>query len=157
MTVELTISVDEGIASEWVPDASMIESVANDVLAGEGRSGATIDLRVAAELPMRELNRMFRGADKPTNVLSFPADAPPGCPLPLLGDIAICPAVVSREAEEQNKRYADHFVHMFVHGLLHLLGYDHIEEAEAEVMESREISILARLNISNPYRFALEQ
>lgn len=98
------------------------------------------------------LNRDYRGKDRPTNVLSFPFDAPAGIELPLLGDLVICHAVVAREASEQDKSLIAHYAHMVVHGTLHLLGYDHIEESEAERMERLECEILTRFGIDDPYQ-----
>ena len=103
---------------------------------------------------MQELNKAFRDQDKPTNVLSFPAGEIDGLPadsgLPL-GDIVICAAVVKDEAEDQGKSLLDHWAHMIVHGTLHLLGFDHLEEADAAAMESLEIQILGDHGIANPY------
>ncbi|NQU60101.1 MAG: rRNA maturation RNase YbeY [Rhodospirillales bacterium] len=104
---------------------------------------------------VRNLNRDYRDQDKPTNVLSFPAsspgDAPPGAPV-LLGDVIVAFETVSREAEEQGKALGDHLCHLVVHGMLHLLGFDHQTAPEAEKMESLETDILATLNITNPYQ-----
>ena len=102
------------------------------------------------------LNRDYREKDKPTNVLSFPmwnnmAEIPNGAGEIPLGDIIIAFETIKREAIEQEKTLADHFTHMLIHGFLHLLGYDHIEEGDAELMESLEIKILKKLSISNPY------
>ena len=103
-----------------------------------------------------ELNLQYRGKDKPTNVLSFPSDIPEEILEMLdarpLGDLVICIPVVLHEAEEQQKTSINHFTHMLVHGVLHLLGYDHeLGDVEAEEMESLEIAILAKLDIANPY------
>ncbi len=99
----------------------------------------------------QQLNNDYRGKDKPTNVLSFPLELPDYIDEPLLGDLAICAEVVKKEAQEQNKKEVDHWAHLTIHGTLHLLGFDHIEEEEANEMESLEILILNQLNISNPY------
>jgi probable rRNA maturation factor len=106
---------------------------------------AELTIRVIGAAESRKLNRTWRGKDKPTNVLSFAADAP------VLGDLAICAPVVAREAREQGKRAAAHWAHMVVHGVLHLLGYDHENDRDAARMEAREARILAQLGMPNPY------
>lgn len=110
-----------------------------------------ITVRIVDEAESQALNLQYRGKDKPTNVLSFPFQAPPGVELPLLGDLVICRQVVETEAAEQGKAVFDHWAHMVVHGSLHLLGYDHIDEQEAEEMEALEIAVLTKLGIANPY------
>ena len=99
-----------------------------------------------------ELNQTYREHDYATNVLSFPFEAPIEMPIPLLGDLVICAQVVEREADEQQKPLMHHWTHMVIHGTLHLLGYDHIEDAEAEHMERIEKDALARLDIPDPYQ-----
>lgn len=115
-------------------------------------------IRVVSEAESQQLNHEYRGKDYPTNVLSFPyemPDLPAGVVLEedehYLGDLVICAAVVEREADEQNKSSFNHWAHMVIHGALHLQGYDHIEDSEAEVMEALEIQLLGQLNIPNPY------
>ena len=100
---------------------------------------------------MRELNLRYRGQDKPTNVLAFPADLPAALAHPLLGDIIVCAAIVEREAREQQKSTSAHWAHMMVHATLHLLGYDHQEETEAQAMEAVETDILGQLSFPPPY------
>ncbi|MCG9760492.1 rRNA maturation RNase YbeY [Pseudoalteromonas sp. Isolate6] len=116
------------------------------------REEAELTIRIADEHESQELNSQYRGKDKPTNVLSFPFDAPPGIELPLIGDLVICPQVVYQESIEQEKTFHDHFAHMVIHGCLHLLGFDHINEQDAVEMETIEKQILASLNIADPYR-----
>jgi probable rRNA maturation factor len=99
----------------------------------------------------QQLNSQYRHKDKPTNVLSFPFEVPEGIELNLLGDLVVCVQVVEQEAKEQNKVLFDHWAHMIIHGCLHLLGYDHINDTDAEEMEALEIKILAELSINNPY------
>ncbi|KZC42901.1 MULTISPECIES: rRNA maturation RNase YbeY [Rhodanobacter] len=115
------------------------------------RKGAELAIRIVDAHEGRALNRDYRGKDYATNVLSFPAELPPGVALPLIGDLAICAPVVLREAAEQGKSPRDHWAHLTVHGVLHLLGYDHTEEAEAEAMEALETRVLAGLGIADPY------
>lgn len=132
-----------------VPHARSFARWANAAFAG-GRVRRTRDtteltIRVVGAAESRKLNRTWRGKNKPTNVLSFSADAP------LLGDLAICAPVVAREAREQGKQPAAHWAHMVVHGVLHLLGYDHENDSDAVRMEAREVKILAQLGMPNPY------
>lgn len=146
------IDLDLQIATE-APDlpaeADILRWVAAAV--GDAMAEAQLTVRIVDEAEIRKLNATYRGKDKPTNVLSFPFEAPPGVDIPLLGDIIICAAVVAREAGEQNKPLEAHWAHMVLHGTLHLLGYDHIEEAEAVEMEGLEIRLLADLGYANPY------
>ncbi|ALP41855.1 rRNA maturation RNase YbeY [Aeromonas schubertii] len=112
---------------------------------------AEVTVRLVDEAESQDLNLTYRGKDKPTNVLSFPFEAPPGIDLPLLGDLVICRQVVEREAIEQDKPLEAHWAHMVVHGCLHLLGYDHIEDDEAEEMEQLERDIMHELGYADPY------
>ncbi|AHM72880.1 rRNA maturation RNase YbeY [Yersinia hibernica] len=112
---------------------------------------AEVTIRVVDEAESHELNLTYRGKDKPTNVLSFPFEAPPEIELPLLGDLIICRQVVEQEAVEQEKALLAHWAHMVVHGSLHLLGYDHIVDDEAEEMESIETEIMQSLGYPDPY------
>ncbi|UHQ56425.1 MULTISPECIES: rRNA maturation RNase YbeY [Microbulbifer] len=116
------------------------------------RDEAELSVRIVDEAESRELNRQYRGKDKPTNVLSFPADLPADIAVPLLGDLVICAPVVAAEAEQQHKALPAHWAHMVVHGTLHLLGYDHIDDAEAEIMETLETRLLGELGFPDPYR-----
>jgi probable rRNA maturation factor len=146
--------VDRQVAIEAddLPTQAQLEAWAGGVLArfpGERRHELTI--RFVDENESLELNHRYRDKEKPTNVLSFPFEGPPGLDLPLLGDLVICHAVVMREAFEQDKLPGDHYAHMVVHGILHLLGHDHLEDAEADAMESLERDILASLDIPDPY------
>ncbi len=122
------------------------------------RSGdSELTIRLVDEEEGRELNRTWRHKDYATNVLSFPADLPDGpdgeplLDIPLLGDLVICVPVVEREAREQNKQPEAHWAHMVIHGCLHLLGYDHIDDAEAQEMEDLERHLLAELGHPDPY------
>jgi probable rRNA maturation factor len=115
------------------------------------RKPAELSIRIVGADEGRVLNRDYRGKDYATNVLSFPVELPPGVVLPLIGDLAICAPVVLREAAEQGKAARDHWAHLTVHGVLHLLGHDHIEDREAEAMEALETRILADLGIADPY------
>ncbi len=114
-----------------------------------------LTVRIVDEAESQQLNNDYRGKNKPTNVLSFPFEVPEGLPedvdFPLLGDLIICAQVVNREAVEQNKTSEAHWAHMLLHGSLHLLGYDHIEDEEAEEMEFLETKILQKMGFPNPY------
>jgi len=117
---------------------------------------AVVDITLTDDAAQRALNRVYRNIDAPTNVLAFPgADRaprlPPGAPL-LLGDVVLAFETVNRQAAEQDKPLADHMRHLVVHGVLHLLGYDHSAAADAAIMEAREIAILAELGVPDPYR-----
>ncbi|MDN3629808.1 rRNA maturation RNase YbeY [Vibrio lentus] len=115
------------------------------------QESAELTVRIVDTEESHQLNHDYRGKDKPTNVLSFPFEAPPGMELDLLGDLIICRQVVEKEAEEQNKPLLAHWAHMVVHGSLHLLGYDHIEDDEAEEMESLETEIMQTMGFEDPY------
>jgi probable rRNA maturation factor len=99
----------------------------------------------------RALNERYRGKDRPTNVLSFPAELPEELDIPLLGDIVICAPLVAEEASSQGKPVEAHWAHLVVHGVLHLLGHDHQLESEAREMEALEVELLASLGFPNPY------
>jgi probable rRNA maturation factor len=151
-TIEHLVHVSYGVPRTGVPAAASFRRWVDAALAGAKHRKATeLSIRIVDTKEGRTLNRDYRGKDYATNVLSFPAELPPGVRLPLIGDLAICAAVVAREAAEQGKRTNHHWAHMTVHGVLHLLGYDHIEDAEAEAMESLETRILGRLGIPDPY------
>ncbi len=117
----------------------------------EEREQAEIVIRLVDEEEIRDLNREYRGKDRPTNVLSFPSDIPAVVESSLLGDLVICAPVVVREAKEQGKSEEAHWAHMVVHGVLHLLGYDHQDENAAEIMEQLEMEVMGSLGFQNPY------
>lgn len=113
---------------------------------------AEITIRIVDEAESQQLNYTYRQKNKPTNVLSFPFESPIDIEVPLLGDLIICKQVVEKEAQEQHKLLISHWAHMIVHGCLHLLGYDHIVDEEAEEMESIEIDIMKQLGFDDPYQ-----
>ncbi|GAB3527704.1 rRNA maturation RNase YbeY [Photobacterium alginatilyticum] len=115
------------------------------------QADAEVTVRLVDGAESHALNHEYRGKDKPTNVLSFPFEAPPGVELDLLGDLIICRQVVEKEAKEQDKPLNAHWAHMVVHGSLHLLGYDHIDDDEAEEMESLETEIMENMGFTDPY------
>lgn len=149
--MNLDISIDD---KDWraVPDLRRLARKA--VFAALPDDDVAIGLLFTSDARIAEMNGQWRGKPKATNVLSFPVSAatpvPPGEPRPL-GDIALAYGVVSREALEQKKPVSHHITHLIVHGVLHLLGYDHENDDEAGAMEAREIMILAELGMENPY------
>ncbi len=134
-----------------LPDEQQIQGWVDAALQNHP-SDTEIVVRIVDEQESAELNQQYRHKSGPTNILSFPVDLPEGIELDLLGDLVICAPVLEKEAIEQQKVLADHWAHIIIHGVLHLLGYDHIEDDEAELMESKEISILNTLKIANPYQ-----
>ena len=111
----------------------------------------SVSLKFLGKEEMHSMNKTFRSKDCPTNVLAFTIDAQHELETNCLGDIAICHDVVLKEAEEQNKEISDHMAHIFIHGVLHLLGYDHSQEDQAETMESLERKILSKIGVADPY------
>ncbi|MFV0543637.1 MAG: rRNA maturation RNase YbeY [Marinicella pacifica] len=133
-----------------VPDADQFQNWLNQIAKKLNISGE-VCIKIVDKTESRDLNSTYRQKDKPTNVLSFPAEIPDFVESTYLGDLAICAPVVEEEALEQNKSINNHWAHLTIHGCLHLLGYDHIEDTEAEAMEALEIELLAELGIENPY------
>lgn len=160
--LSIAISIEDASWSKLAPDAArLLRRAARDALA-EARSDSWKGSRVGHEISfvltddrrMRSLNRSYRGKDKPTNVLSFAAldSTLPKASMPwLLGDVVLASGVVAREAIAQRKSFRDHLSHLAVHGVLHLLGYDHEQEKDAEAMEALEVAALAGMGIANPY------
>jgi len=145
------VSVHSHSRGGWVPPRQAFAEWARAAL-GRAGPGREISVLVVGEARSRALNRRYRGRDKSTNVLSFPAAKAVAGPAQLLGDLVICPTVLRREARAQHKRLKDHWTHLIVHGLLHLIGYDHEQARDARRMERREIRILRGMGIANPYR-----
>lgn len=133
-----------------VPSEQQFHRWASAALA-QANEDCELSIRLVDEAESAELNNDYRGKNYPTNVLSFPFESPVPLEPQLLGDLVLCVPVVAKEATEQNKTLEDHWAHLVVHGCLHLLGYDHIEDEDAEEMEALEISILQKLDINNPY------
>ncbi len=152
--VRLDVGVSYALPRAGLPAAVSFRKWVAAALAGRIRE-ADLAIRVVDEKEGRSLNHHYRGKDYATNVLSFPAEVPEGLPkgvkFPLLGDLVICAPVVAREAAEQHKPLAAHYAHLTVHGVLHLLGWDHEDDKEAEAMEQLEREILASLDIGDPY------
>ncbi|WP_144393064.1 rRNA maturation RNase YbeY [Pleionea sediminis] len=151
MHLELDIEVEDNI--DGVPEqAEFIRWVRAAIeQSGRSMSQAELSIMVVSSKVSQSLNDQYRNKNKPTNVLSFPADIPEYVESPLLGDLVICAPVLEQEAAEQSKALIDHWAHLTIHGCLHLLGFDHIDDSEAEIMESIEIKVLQQLGISNPY------
>jgi probable rRNA maturation factor len=153
---ELELQLDVQIAVEKENDLPTEDQLAQWVSAAittrTEHEEPELTIRIVDEAESQELNFEYRGKDKPTNVLSFPFEAPAHVPIPLLGDLIICKQVVEREAIEQGKTLTSHWAHMTVHGCLHLLGYDHIEDDEAEEMEGIERIVMAELGFEDPYK-----
>ena len=147
MTIEL--EVQRATRFEPVPDDRTFSLWVETALRDQTEAALTI--RVVGRDESRRLNQRYRGKDAATNVLSFPADLPPEIGLSLLGDIVICAPLVAVEAAEQGKSADAHWAHLTIHGVLHLLGYDHQEAAQAAEMERLEISLLASIGIADPY------
>ena len=145
----IDIEIEDPAWAEALPQAEMlVRGAALAALDREGAGHEGVTILLTDDESVRELNAQFRGLDKPTNVLSFPA---PDNPERFAGDIALAFGVCAREAAEQGKPLAHHLQHLTVHGVLHLLGYDHIGDDEAEVMEDLERAVLADLGIPDPY------
>ena len=159
MTQAVSLAVDVQIACENpdIPPDSKIRFWVGCALDAAGTSlpgGAEVSVRIVDADEMRALNHEYRRINKATNVLSFPAGEIAGLPgeAPrVLGDVVICATVVSEEAAAQGKQVADHWAHMLVHGMLHLLGYDHELDAEAVEMEGLETQVLASSGLADPY------
>ncbi|HEX7338544.1 MAG TPA: rRNA maturation RNase YbeY [Rhodanobacteraceae bacterium] len=136
-----------------LPATASFQRWVGAALAGAGRrEPAELSIRIVDTDEGFTLNQQYRHKDYATNVLSFPVELPDGIVTPLIGDLVICAPVVAREAAEQHKIERNHWAHLTVHGTLHLLGYDHIVDAEAEVMEALETRVLATLGIPDPYQ-----
>ena len=146
----LDVAVSYALPRAGLPAANSFRKWVAAALDGRIRE-ADLAVRLVDAREGRSLNRHYRGKDYATNVLSFPAELPEGVELPVLGDLVICAPVVAREAREQGKRLADHYAHLTVHGVLHLLGWNHEDAREAECMEGLEREILAGMGIDDPY------
>jgi len=147
MIIDLQIACEQ---ETGLPTVEQIEQWATAAVQPQSDE-VEMTVRIVDEAESHELNLNYRGKDRPTNVLSFPFECPDEVELPLLGDLVICRQVVEREAQEQDKPVMAHWAHMVVHGSLHLLGYDHIEDDEAEEMESLETQIMTELGFADPY------
>jgi len=145
------IDIEINSTSKTIPSTENIERWISAALKSDELIEAEVSIYIVDEAESQALNAQYRGKDKPTNVLSFPADIHEAVGISLLGDLVICAPVVAREAEEQGKTLEAHWAHMLVHGTLHLLGYDHIDDDEAHAMESLETLLLTQMNFAAPY------
>lgn len=152
--VTVSIDVQRASSEDNEPSDDQVHRWVHAALAAAQNPSATLTVRFVDEAEMSSLNMQFRGRHGPTNVLSFPFEAPPGLPEARdeIGDIVVCVPLVQSEAISQGKSLGDHFAHLIVHGVLHLHGYDHQEQDTADIMEALETAVLASLNIADPYR-----
>ena len=154
--LDLDVAIEGGAWSEVADIEALARravAAALGVASDAPRDPVEVSLLLTDDAGVRELNSAWRGKDKPTNVLSFPAPEQPGVPGPHhLGDIALAFETLQREARDEGKTVADHAAHLIVHGTLHLLGYDHETTGEAEIMEALEVKALKSLGIGDPYR-----
>ena len=154
--MKLEVQVDADAWRELPDPEGLLRGAARatESVLGKDLSDTVVTILLATDAEVCELNNRWRSKNTPTNVLSFPAAAdmplPPDEPRPL-GDIMLAAGVVRREAQQQGKPLEEHLVHLVVHGILHIMGYDHINESEATEMERLEIDILDKLGIANPY------
>ena len=154
MTVQ--VDVQNACDDDTAPEIPIVESwIARAVCATDAEGDIEVSVRIVDAAEIHALNSDYRGRDKPTNVLSFPAGDVAGLPADMpvpLGDVVICASVVREEAAAQGKAITDHWAHMLVHGTLHLLGFDHETETEAAEMEALETRILSEHGVADPYR-----
>ena len=145
------VSIARRVRAGWSPPAREMSTWAAAALGARAR-GRELSVLLVAKAASRALNARYRGRDQPTNVLSFPAPPSLAAVSGLLGDLVICPALLRLEARAQHKSARAHWTHLVVHGVLHLIGYDHERESEAQRMQRREIRALRLLGVANPYR-----
>ncbi len=145
------IDIESNSQSQQIPALAELERWIGAALRSQKLEDAEVSLYIVDEDESQQLNSQYRSKDYPTNVLSFPADIPEEVGVPLLGDLVVCAPVVEREAQEQGKTLAAHWAHMLVHGSLHLLGFDHIDDTEADEMEALETAIITGLGYPAPY------
>jgi probable rRNA maturation factor len=151
MPVDIEMSVSESLESEEedIPDAALLQQWAEHACLSDDQLVTSV--RIVGNDEMRELNNTWRGSNQPTNVLSFPMQSPDDVDLKILGDLVLCAPVIKAEARQQHKPVLAHWAHMVVHGMLHLQGYDHVDDKQADEMEALEIRILEQLGLDNPY------
>ena len=153
----MNASVDVQRVAAGGPDEAHLQQWVDAVLKHEQHTDAELTIRIVDEAESAELNEQYRHKQGPTNVLSFPFECPAEVELNLLGDLVICAPVVADQAKQQHKTEQAHWAHMVVHGTLHLLGYDHENSNDAEIMETKEQAIMLTLGYPDPYREIEEQ
>jgi probable rRNA maturation factor len=151
-----SVEIQTIFASAGQPSEAQIQLWIDTALEDINRD-TEIVVRIVDTQESAELNEQYRYKHGATNILSFPVDIPEGIDLNLLGDLVVCAPVLEQEARQQNKILAHHWAHIIIHGVLHLLGYDHLDDEQAEEMESKEIALLQKLAIPNPYQQEVEQ
>lgn len=149
VTIEMSVSEDLDADAGDIPEAALVQQWAEKACSCDDQ--VITSVQIVSKNEMHELNNTWRGRNRPTNVLSFPMQSPDQVDLKILGDLALCAYVINTEARQQHKSAQAHWAHMIVHGMLHLQGYDHIEEHQADEMEALEIRILDQLGFDNPY------
>jgi len=151
--LSITLDLQNACTNSNIPTLAQFQQWVNASLLPQ-HDNTELTIRLVNINESQQLNAQYRGKDKPTNVLSFPFEVPEGIELNLLGDLVICADIVESEALQQNKPLNAHWAHMVVHGCLHLLGYDHINNQDAEQMEALEIDILTKLGFNSPYTYS---
>lgn len=145
------LNVQNVSANKHVPETAQLQRWAETALAGFVAEEIELGVRIVDENEIAELNQQYRHKQGATNVLSFGYEDPPGVSSNILGDLVICAPVVENEAAEQNKSIDAHWAHMVVHGIMHLRGYDHEQDDEAEIMQHKEVELLNTLGYPDPY------
>ena len=151
MPVTVDVTVSDSCAADSHPELALLEQWVSAAYLDDVTAVASILVTSAEKI--QQLNKQYRDKDKATNVLSFPMESPDDVDISLLGDIVLCTTVIKQEAEQQAKSEESHWAHMVVHAMLHLQGFDHIDNDEAEKMEQLEIKILQQLGFDNPYLY----
>lgn len=149
--MSIQVNVQRAVEANDIPKKNEFKKWITLALQKKASSDLEMSVRIVDVTESTHLNHLYRQKNRPTNVLSFPFEMPAGVETNYLGDLVICAPIVEKEAKEQNKLLQAHWAHMVIHGTLHLLGYDHINDKDAEEMEGIEIAILNKLGFSNPY------